>query len=83
MTILQFLVELVQHDAVDPHLVRQDVMFQVFVIQPAAGDGVEVFVGEHQRGGAEVQPGLRVVGGHGLFGEIHQVHGAVSCLIEG
>ena len=76
-------VVLIQHDSVDAKLVRQDVVFQVFVIQPAAGDGVEVLVGEHQRGGAEIQAGLCVVGRHRLFGEIHQVHGAVPFFLGG
>jgi len=49
------IVVLVQHDAVDAEFVGQDAAFQVFVVQATAGNGVEMLVGEHQRGGAKLQ----------------------------
>ena len=67
-------VMLVEHDAVGAAVLGEDVVFQVFVIQPAAGDRIVVAVGEVQRGGAEVEAGLGVVGGHRLLGEIHDMH---------
>src|ERR1019366_2332419 len=68
-------VMLVQHDPVDAQFVGQDVVLEIFVIQAAAGDRIEVLVREHQRGGTEIQAGLGVVGRHRLFREVHQVHG--------
>ena len=69
---------LVQHDAVEAQLVDQQVMLEIFVIDPAALDRIEMLVREHQRGGAEVQAGLGVIGRHRLLGEVHQVHGDLS-----
>ena len=62
---------LVQHEAVDAHLLGIKVMLKVFVIEPTAGDRVEVFVGEHQRRGAEFEPYIGRIGRHRLFGEVH------------
>ena len=47
-------VVLVQHDAVEADLFGQPVVLEVLVVEPAAGHRIEVLVGEHQRGGAEV-----------------------------
>jgi hypothetical protein len=68
------IVVLVQHDAVDADLLGQHVLLDIFVVEPRAGDRIEVRVGKHQRGGAEVAPGLLRIRRHGLLGEIHQVH---------
>ncbi len=68
------IVVLVQHEAVDAHLLGIDVMLEIFVIEPAAGHRVEVFIGEHQRRGPEIQPLLGRIGRHRLLGEVHQLH---------
>ena len=69
-------VVLVQHDAVEADLFRELVVLEVLVVEAAARDGIEVLVGEHQRGGAEVPSGLFVVRRHRLLGEVHQMHGS-------
>jgi hypothetical protein len=71
-------VVLVQHDAVDADLLGQHVLLDVVVVEPRARHRIELGVGEHQRGGAEVAAGLLGVGRHRLLGEVHQVHGVYS-----
>ena len=66
---------LVQHEAFDAHLLGVDVLLKVFVVEPAAGDRIEVLVREHQRGGAEFEADIGRIGGHRLLGEIHHMHG--------
>ena len=68
---------LVEHDAVEAELLGIEVMVEVFVIEPAARDRVEILVREHQRGVAESQPDIRRIGRHRLLGEIHQMHGVL------
>src|SRR5262249_32916554 len=72
-------VVLVEHDAVDPDGFGELILLDVVVIEPRAFDRIEVGVGEHQRGGAEIAAGLLGVGRHRLLGEIHQVHETCSC----
>ena len=65
---------LVEHDSVDADFLGQLVLGQPIVVELRAGDGVEVGVGEEQRGHA-LLGGMFVVGRHRLLGEVHQVHG--------
>ena len=71
-------VVLVQHDAVDADLLGVDVLLEIFAIEAAARDRIEMLVGEGERGGAVFQALFRVVGRHRLLGEIHQVHAIFS-----
>ena len=68
-------VVLVQHEAFDAHLLGVDVLLEIFVVEPAAGNRIEILVREHQRGGAEFEADIGRVGGHRLLGEIHHMHG--------
>jgi hypothetical protein len=68
------IVVLVQHEAFDAHLLGIDVMLEIFVIEPAPGHRVEVFVGKHQRRGAEFQTLIGRIGRHRLLGEVHKLH---------
>ena len=53
-------VVLVQHDAVEADLFGEPVVLEVLVVEAAARDRIEVLVGEHQRGGAEIAARLLV-----------------------
>ncbi len=68
-------VVLVEHDAVEAHALGQAVVLDVLVVEAAARHGVEVAVGEHQRGGAEVTSLVHRICRHRLLGEVHEVHG--------
>ena len=68
-------VMLVQHDAVDTHFLGVDVVFEEFVIQPAAVDGIEMLVRHQQGGVTDLQPRLGRVILHRLLREVHQMHG--------
>ena len=70
-------VMLVQHDPIDAQFVGEEVMLEIFVINPAALLRIEILIGEHERGGAKIQAGLGIIGRHRLLGEVHQVHGEV------
>jgi hypothetical protein len=70
-------VVLVQHKAFDALLLGVDVMLEIFVIEPAAGDRVEMLVRKHQRGMADLKPDIGRIGRHRLFGEIHDKHGVL------
>src|SRR5262249_5043449 len=50
---------------------------QVFVIEPTAGDRVEMLVREHQGRVAGLQPDIGRISGHRLLGEIHDEHGVL------
>ena len=67
-------VVLVQHDAVDADFLGVHVLLQVFVVEAAARDRIEMLVGKSERGGAVLEALACVVGRHRLLGEIHQVH---------
>src|SRR5262249_24397787 len=62
------------HDAVEADLLGQPVMREILVVEAAAGHRIEVPIAEHQRGGAEVETRLLVVGRHRLLGEVHEGH---------
>jgi hypothetical protein len=47
-------VVLVEHDAVEAHVLGETIVIEVFVVEPAAGGRIEVAVGEHERGSAEL-----------------------------
>src|SRR5204862_7420665 len=49
-------------------------------VEAAAGDRVEVAIGEHQRGRAEITAGLGWIGRHRLLGEVGQVHRGLRAL---
>ena len=68
-------VVLVEHEAFDALLLGVDVMLEIFVIEPAAGDRIEMLVREHQRGMADLKPDIGRVGRHRLLCEIHDKHG--------
>ena len=67
---------LVEHDAVNADLFGEPVFGEAVAVELGASFGVEVGVGEEQ-GGDALLGGVFVVGGHGLFGEVHQVHGGL------
>ena len=75
-------VVLVEHDAVEADRLGEPVVLEVLVVEPAAGGGVEVAVGEHERGGPELAALGLGVRGHRLLGEVHEVHQASPWLTK-
>src|SRR5262249_28101415 len=67
-------VMLVQHDAVEAGLLREPIVLEILVVEPAAGNRVEVAVGKHESGGAELSAFIRRIRRHRLLGEVHEMH---------
>src|SRR5215470_15145393 len=71
-------VVLVQHDAVEAHLLGELVVLDVLVVEAAPRHRIEVLVGEHEGGRPEVLARLRGIRRHRLLGEVHEMHAGLS-----
>src|SRR5215831_7586134 len=71
-------VVLVQHDAVEAHLLGELVVLDVLVVEAAPRHRIEVLVGEHEGGRPKVLARLGGIRRHRLLGEVHEMHAGLS-----